>query len=303
MTPQRRFLVVGSTGKQGGAVVDALVDERAKLPSDQQYDILCLTRNGNTRKAQALKSKPGVTVIEGDLFNPAAFIEKAGQVDGVFCMTSLSKPGEEEKQGRGLIDASIAHGVKHFVFTSVERGGDGVSEKTPTTIPHFASKHRIEEYVKEKARDSGGKFTWTILRPVAFMDNLTPDFKGKAFATMWSQMGDKPLQLISCKDIGNFGAEALLHPEAYRDQAVGLAGDELNFQQARKIFKEEMGYELPTTLGFIAHAIKWAVHDMGLMFKWFKTDGYGVDIRMLRLRNPKIQDFRTWLKESSAFKS
>lgn len=302
MSTPRRFLIVGATGKQGGAVVAALLDERANLTSNEQFDILCLTRDAHSPKARSLESKPGVALIQGDLFHAATLFENAGPLDGVFCVTAPGRLGDEERQATALIDASVAHGVPHIVFTSVDRGGEGLSEKTPTRIPHFASKHRVEEYLKKKASENDGKFTWTILRPVAFMDNLTPDFMGKGFASLWAQVGEKPLQLVSTKDIGKFGAEALLQPQVYKDQAVGLAGDELNFEQASKIFKEEMGYDLPRTFGFIACAIKFAMSDMGTMFEWFKTDGYGVDIQKLRLRNPEIQDFRAWLKEKSGFK-
>jgi uncharacterized protein YbjT (DUF2867 family) len=301
MSTPRRFLIAGATGKQGGAVVSALLDDRANLTSNEQFDILCLTRDVHSPRARSLASKPGVSLIQGDLFHAAA-LNNAGPLDGVFCVTTPGKPGDEERQARALIDASVAHGVRHFVFTSVDRGGEELSEKTATGVSYFASKHRIEEYLKKKAGESEGRFTWTILRPVAFMDNLTPDFMGKAFASLWEQVGEKPLQLVSTKDIGKFAAEALLQPQVYKDQAVGLAGDELNFEQASKIFKEEMGYDMPRTFGFVACAIKLAMRDMRAMFGWFKTGGYAVDIRKLRLRNPEIQDFRAWLKEKSGFK-
>lgn len=97
---------------------------------------------------------------------------------GVFNVTATLK---EEEQGNKTVDAALANGVEHFVYTSIDRGGPK-SDNNPTSVPHFATKHTVELYLKEKA--AGWKMNWTILRPTAFFDNLTPDFPGKGFAVM-----------------------------------------------------------------------------------------------------------------------
>jgi nucleoside-diphosphate-sugar epimerase len=66
-----------------------------------------------------------------------------------------------------MVDGALAAGVKFFVYTSVERGGNDKSYDNPTNVPHFISKHNIEHHLVENA---GDKMQWTILRPVAFMD-------------------------------------------------------------------------------------------------------------------------------------
>ncbi|KAE9370730.1 putative NmrA-like family domain-containing protein 1 [Stipitochalara longipes BDJ] len=286
----RKILITGATGKQGGAVIEALIASKAP------FQILALTRNAS--KAQSLASKPNVTVIEGDITNPASIFEANKPIYGVLSVTP-GKEGAEEAQAKPLIDESIKNGVEHFVFNSVERGGSDSSEKNPTNIPHFASKHRIEEYLKEKS-GNGSKMSYTILRPVAFLDNLNPGFFGKAFASMWGGMGDKPLQLISVHDIGLFGAKAFTDP-SYKNRAVGLAGDELTLAQAKKVFKDTMGQDLPETYGFVGSGIKYMVAEVGTMFKWFQDVGYGVDIPSLRKEEPRLQDLSKWLRESSKF--
>jgi uncharacterized protein YbjT (DUF2867 family) len=287
----RKILITGATGKQGGAVLDALVASKAP------FQILALTRDAS--KAQRLASKPNVTVIQGDIKNPASIFEANKPIYGVLCVTVPGKAGDEEAQAKPLIDESIKNGVEHFVFNSVERGGSEKSEKNPTNIEHFASKHRIEEYLKEKS-ENGNKMSYTILRPVAFMDNFNPGFFGKAFASMLGGLGNKPLQFISVHDIGLFGARAFTDP-SYKNRAIGLAGDDLTLPQARKVFKDTMGSELPETYGFVGSGITWMVKEVGTMFNWFKNEGYGVDIQALRKEEPRLQDFSKWLKESSKF--
>jgi len=289
-----KLLITGATGKQGGAVIDALI------ASEAPFEILALTRNTSSPSAQKLASKPNVTLVQGDSLEPEPIFSAHGPIYGVFLMTSF-EPGKtnmEEAQAHPVIDCAVANAVSHIVFTSVDRG----REQSPTEIEHFASKHRIEEYLKEKT--AGTHTGWTILRPVAFMDNMVPGFQGKVFAPMWGAAlgNDKPLQLISVHDIGVFAARAFQDPEHYKGRAIGLAGDELTLPQAKKVFKETLGTEMPSTYQFVGSALLWAVKELGTMFKWFADVGYGVDIQALRREEPKLQDFGTWLRESSGFR-
>jgi uncharacterized protein YbjT (DUF2867 family) len=94
----------------------------------------------------------------------------------------------EEAQGKALVDAALKNGVAHFVFSSVDRGG-AHSDNDPTIVPHFITKYNIEQHLFAKAQNSN--MTWTVFRPVAFYDNLTPDFFGKVFPTCWVAEGSK----------------------------------------------------------------------------------------------------------------
>jgi len=293
----RRILVVGATGKQGGAIIDALLSQ--SKTHNHPIRILALTRNPSSPSAQHLAANPLIELIQGDPTSPSAIFTQASPIDALFCVTVHGKPGAEEAQAAGLIDASIAHGVRHFVFSSADRGGEKVSDVTPTPVPHIASKYRIEEYLKRAA--AGTQMTWTMLRPVTFMENLTPDFVGKGFAAMWNQVGERPVQLVAVKDIGYFGARALLEPEEWSGRAVGIAGDRLNFGEACKVFKEVTGKDMPTTFCIVGTVLKTAMPDIGAMFEWFKTGGYDVDIGACREEFPELQDFATWLRRSSGF--
>ncbi|KAF9074510.1 hypothetical protein BDP27DRAFT_1317230 [Rhodocollybia butyracea] len=296
----KTFLIVGATGTQGSSVIAALL---ATAPPSGPLQILALTRNTSSSKAKALAaSDPRIKLVQGDPNVPEAIFKAGGtRIDAVFCVTVHGPPGAEEAQAKGLIDASLTHGVKHFVFTSADRGGAVLSDTNPTPVPHIATKHRIEVYLKEKTLNS--EMSWTILRPVTFMDNLTPDFAGKGFAAMWNQVGKKPIQLVAANDIGMFAAKAMLNPEKYSRKAIGIAGDELNFEQACRVFKEVMGVEMPTTFCAVGSVLKLAMKDIGSMFKWFEKDGYAVDIAAAKKEYPELQDFGTWLKKSSDFPS
>lgn len=293
------ILVVGATGTQGSSVVHALLVSPS-LPPDAH--ILALTRNTSSPKAKALAALDSrVSLLAGEPTSPEDIFSSAPhqRVDAVFCVTVHGPPGAEESQAKGLIDSSIAHGVTHFVFTSADRGGEQLSSSNPTPVPHIATKHRIELYLKDKTK--GTNMVWTILRPVTFMDNLTPDFAGKGFAAMWNQVGSKPIQLVAASDIGYFAANSFLAPDVYAGKAVGIAGDELNFEQACRVFKERMGVDMPTTFCAVGSLAKIVMSDIGSMFKWFEKDGYAVDIQKARGEYPGLMDFGTWLERGSKF--
>ncbi|KUJ14583.1 putative NmrA-like family domain-containing protein 1 [Mollisia scopiformis] len=292
MASNKKILVTGATGQQGGAVIKALQE------SSPSFQILALTRTASSNGAKALATKPNITVVQGDHKTLPAIFEKHKPIYGVFSVTVMGKEAEED-QAKPLIDESIKNGVEQFVFSSVDRGGDK-SDTNPTDIPHFASKHRIEQYLKERT-ENGKKMPYTILRPVAFMDNLSPGFYGKTFIGMVGSLGAKPLQLISCRDIGLFTARAFQDPASYKGRSISLAGDEMTADQIRTVFKETIGSDIPETFSFIAPTVQYMVKEVGTMFKWFKEEGYGVDIAALRKEEPRLQTFGQWLKESSKF--
>lgn len=160
----KNILVTGATGKQGGAVIEALANH-------PDFTLLAQTRNASGSGAQKLQSQAkNIKVVQGDqedvpgLFKNALEVAK-GSIWGVYSVQISQGKGVthdgEIKQGTGMIDEAVKAGVKHFVYGSVERGGDEASWNNETPIPHFQTKYHIERHLREKA----GQMGWTILRP------------------------------------------------------------------------------------------------------------------------------------------
>lgn len=302
-TDRRRLIVTGATGKQGGAVISALLTK----PS-QPFEIYAVTRNKESEPAKSLASKPNVKVVQGDFDNPKAIFSQIQNPWGLFSVTTLQVGKKnaaeiEEQQGKAMNTAAFEAGITHVVYTSVDRGPD--SDNTETPIPHFRAKKHVEDDIRQKAAKNNGT-TWTLIRPVAFMDNIGKDFFGKVFVTMWRQNGlDTPLQLVSTKDIGRVAAEALLHADEveYKNKAISLAGDSITPRQAAKIFRESTDQEPPSTFGILGSLTKMMMKDeVGTMFEWFKSTGYAADLQSLRSSYPFLKDFKAWVETESAWK-
>jgi len=178
----KSILITGATGKQGGAVVDALYFKA----SENKFDLFAVTRDTNSAASKALLKKyPLLKLVQGNLDDVSTLFSNtkriaSGPIWGVYSVQISMGKGvtkkSEIKQGKDLIDESIKQGVKHFVYSSVEQS----SWNNETPIPHFQSKHAIELYLRTTA---GDKMGWTILRPVAFMDNMAPGFQTSVFLT------------------------------------------------------------------------------------------------------------------------
>jgi uncharacterized protein YbjT (DUF2867 family) len=311
----KAILVCGATGKQGGSVLKHLATHSGSF----QYTLLAVTRDTKSKSAQRItETYPAVKLIQGnldnvtDLFKAAkAALKEAGKQEkiwGVYSVQVSMGPGTsvegEIKQGNDLIDESVKEGVTHFVYSSVDRGGNQRSFENTTPIPHFQTKYKIEQHLLERAGKEGENMGWTILRPVAFMDNLMPGFPTKVFlAALRDTLQDKPLQWVSVDDIGMFGARAFREHNEWNARAEALAGSELTMDEMSGCFERTIGTPVPATYGMFGSALKWAVTEVNLMITWFGTEGYGADIAKLKKMEPKLCDFETWLRERSGWKS
>ena len=263
MSPQvKKFFVVGTTGQQGGGVA------RSLLHNGQPVRVL--TRNA--ARAEGLKQQ-GAEVFVGDLTDRSALDKALKGVDGVFAMTTPFEAGMEAEvqQGKTLADAAMAANVAHYVFTSV-----GGADKN-SGIPHFETKWNVEQHICQIGLPA------TILRPTFFMDNFGTIFRdGLLQGTLMLPMRpDTKLQMIAVKNIGEFGAAALLRPNEFIGQAIELAGDELTMPEAVAHLARTMN----RAITFQSMPDDQAMgDDMAKMFRWFNEVGYAADIPTLGQR-------------------
>ncbi|KAJ7445981.1 NAD(P)-binding protein [Mycena galericulata] len=297
-------LVMLSTGKQGGAVVHALAKANESSPADPPpWLILAQTRDPTSAKSKALASLRGVRLHKGSPTDPLALFASApGPVYAVFSVQqSVDNPkgvAGETAEANALADAAAQHGVKHFVYSSVNFGG---APGNKTYVPHFESKRLAEEHL----RATHPTLPTTILRPVAFMDPLVAG-DPKATTTRLTKLlfltQLKPttrLQFVATSDIGGVAALALQHPDRYLGTDVDIAGDQLSAKDLEDGWREVLGEDMRPTM-FGGTALAWAictgVKELRLMFKFFNEVGFNVDIPALREQYPDLKDWKTVLR-------
>jgi len=275
-----RVLVVGATGRQGGAVARELLN--------RGYVVRGLTRSPVSDRARRMSSL-GVEMVQGDLENLDSLNRALDGVWGVFAMTDFWEHGYdgEVRQGRNIIDAAKASGVETFVFSSVG------SADRKTGIPHFDSKFEIEGYL----RASG--LNHAIIRPVSFMEN---------WALAELEVADGKLedprdptsrtQMISVRDIGRFAAEALDHPEEWNGRALDIAGSEYTLSELMAVLGKAVGKPVEQVQISWEDYEKDAGDEMTIMVRWFNDTGYNVDVEALRAEYPWMVRFEDYLQDA-----
>jgi uncharacterized protein YbjT (DUF2867 family) len=269
MVEDKKILVTGATGQQGGAVARELLA--------RGYNVRAMTRKPKEEKAQAL-AKLAAEIIQGDLDDSASLERATKDVWGVFAVQNTWEAGVEKEQQQGIRLAEVSQkaGVQHFVYSSVG------SAHRNTGIPHFDNKWRVEEAVRSLDFPSH-----TIIRPAFFMENfISPWFKpgideGKLM------VGIKPntvLQMIAVEDIGKFGAWAFEKHEQLNGRAIDIAGDACTMPEVAKIFGSASGRKVEFIRTPIEEVRKFS-EDFAIMLEWFDAVGYNANIDAVSLES------------------
>ena len=273
------IIVVGATGRQGGAVTRHLLQKGWKVRA--------MTRDPTRPNAMALR-RLGAEIIEADLENKPSLERALEGTYGVFGMITPYEKGveAEARQGRNLVEAAKEAGINHFVYSSV-----GGAERN-TGIPHFESKWAIENYL------SVSRIPYTILRPVFFMDNFSNPMTRTAILSGRLESAldaDTPLQMIAVDDIGGFAAMAFDDPDKWESRAIEIAGDRKTMPEVAESFSRSIGKPVK----YIRTGPETITNpDSRAMFEWFQKEGYRADIKELKRIRPELMNLQDWLNKS-----
>jgi uncharacterized protein YbjT (DUF2867 family) len=196
-----RVFVTGATGTVGREIGRALLGRGVEL------------RVGARRSSPVADVLPDVRdVVPLDFaaarVDPAIF----EGVDAFFFMTPLIE--DQVVTSRRVLDAAMEGGVEHVVRLSSRSAG--WDQRSILRAWH----REIEDAV----RASGVR--WTILRPCSFFQNFIR-YQAETICNLSSiilPQGDGLISYIDATDIGEAGAECLLHPDAHHGQTYVLTG-------------------------------------------------------------------------------
>jgi len=273
------ILVTGATGHQGGAAFRHL--------RQLGFSLRAATRDPNQQKVRDLAGQ-GTELVAADLEKPDTLTKALDGVYGVYSVQSRAKGIDSEiRQGINLADAAKRSRVSHFVYSSV------ASADQNTGIPHFDSKFQIEQHI----RATGLPFT--VIRPVFFMENWLGMREAIEAGTLAGPLNPKTrLQMIAVDDIGAFVGLAFEHAGKWNGRAIEIAGDELSMEEIAQAFSRASGREVTyRQIGWDQFEEKGG-KEMTIMFKWFESTGYHVDIAAVRSEYPRLTNFDRWIESN-----
>jgi uncharacterized protein YbjT (DUF2867 family) len=274
---QRKILVTGATGQQGGSL--------ARLLLQKKHKVYAFTRNTQSSTAQDLRNK-GANVVKGDLDDFNSLERAVKDVESIFLMGTPFEDGTEGETRRGKMMADIAKEKKvtHLVYSSVANADKN------TGIPHFESKYRIEQHIKNLG------IPYTIIGPTFFMENLLgPGLQQGQLALPLSP--NTILQQSALENIAEFSALVLESRKPFLGKRIDIASDEVTGEQAAEILSNELGYKIKYVAVPLEQVYR-ANEDMAHMYDWYEKVGTGMDITRLHQEYPEVNwlSFKDWAR-------
>ncbi|MEE9167078.1 MAG: NmrA/HSCARG family protein [Candidatus Neomarinimicrobiota bacterium] len=276
------ILVTGATGQQGGAVARHLLKGG--------WRVRALVRDPKKDNAQAL-AKQGAKLIRGDLYDRVSLEGALKGVYGAFSIQNFWLPDVgyegEIKQGKLLADVANETGIEHFVYSSVGAAHRGMGQK------HFESKWIIEGYIKELG------LPYTIVRPVAFMDNHNwwrPQISNGTLQS-YGVRHDKRTQLIAVEDIGEIVAILFSEQQEYLGRTLEIAGDELTETEQVATFTKVIGRPVKLVQPQMSEGDTPDEEQIAAI-RFFNGEAYTADIAAVRKIHPGLRTFEQYLRET-----
>jgi uncharacterized protein YbjT (DUF2867 family) len=267
------ILVFAATGKQGRAIVKQL--------SNAGFKVRAATRKLSTSKTKNIEGE-NIEIFQVDT-NDLISLETAFRgVSKAFYLLPMSKNSEEI--GRRIIDAAIKAGIKHLIFSSVG-GAD-----RETGIPHFESKWRIEELIRNSS------VPFTIFRPAGYMEDFyRPKGAGIFLGLMKPFLPvDKKVQMISTEDIARFVRIAFKEPDNFIGKSIEIAGDSLTLSeitnQLNRITRKNI-----VISKWPALLVPILPKTMKDMLTFYGKDGWNADLKKMKEINPELITFNDFI--------
>lgn len=190
--PAPTLLVTGATGHLGRATLAHLLD-KLEIPAER---IVATSRKPETLADLAAR---GVTVRGADFDDPASLAAAFAGADRLLLVSTdaLLEPGKRLAQHRNAVQAAVAAGAKHVVYTSLP--------SPDTSHVSFAPDHLGTEQAL-----AASPLGWTVLRNAWYFENLAYTVPGALAGGQWfSAAGEGGIAYIARDDLALAAAVAL----------------------------------------------------------------------------------------------
>jgi uncharacterized protein YbjT (DUF2867 family) len=284
----RRILVTGATGAQGGSVARHLLAVGG-------FSVRGITRNPASQAAIALQ-KAGAEIVRGDMDDIESIRGALEGCYGVFGVTSFWEHFDKEyAQGKNLVDAVAGSGIRHFVLSTLP----SVKKKAKELdVPHFETKAALEEHARSANIPS------TFIHVAFYFENFLgffPPRKGSDGTYSFGfPQGNTPLAAVSVEDVGGIVARIFEDRDKFLGRTVGIVGDEMPAAGYAEAMTKELGARV--VYGHIPREVfaKFGfpgAEDLADMFEFYRSHvpSRVDELELCRSIYPELQSFDRWL--------
>ncbi len=197
-TSPSRIAVTGATGVLGGFVARNLAEHG-------------VSQRLLVRTPSKAPDLPDTTVHQFSYSDQSAATAALNGVHTLF-MVSASESADRLDQHRSFVDAAVAAGVQHIVYTSF------IAASPDATFTLARDHYVTEEYIKASG------ISWTFLRDsfyIDFMEALVGEdgvIRGPA--------GDGRCAIVAREDVARAAAAVLVAPDAHEERTYDITGPE-----------------------------------------------------------------------------
>lgn len=283
-----KVLLIGVTGGTGSNVVKGFLEQHLT-------NLRAITRTIDLERPSLSRlDRVGVELVEADLDNEHSLQAAFAGVSAVYCHATAgdaAKPDPKEiERARRVAEAAKQAEVTHFVYNSAG-GADRHSG-----VGHIEQKYKVEQILTQAGLPT------TMLRACLFMEEFWKPYTRPSIlkgSFPFSVQPDKPLHLITTKDMGRVAAYVMQRPSEYVGRAIELAGDVLTPKQIAEEFSKAQGKpvihkEIPAWIFLLL--FRKPLFDL---IQWYRHQGYQADVQHLREEFPGLlTPFQEFLQET-----
>ncbi|MBE9160320.1 NmrA/HSCARG family protein [Nodosilinea sp. LEGE 06152] len=283
-----KVLLIGVTGGTGSNAVKGLLEQKVT-------DLRAITRKIDLERPSLSKlHNSGVELVEADLDDESSLKAAFAGVSAVYCHAlapDLAKPDPQEVvRAQRIAQAAKQANVNHVVYNSA----GGADRKSG--IAHIEQKYRVEQILKQ------ANLPTTMLRACLFMEEFWKPYTRPSIlkgSFSFAVQPDRPLHLITTKDMGRVAAYVMQHRSEYVGKDIELAGDVLTPKQMAAAFANAQGSsvaykEVPPWIFLLL--FRKSLFDL---IQWYRKQGYQADVSALRAEFPGLlTTFADFLEET-----
>ncbi|RPA74898.1 NAD(P)-binding protein [Ascobolus immersus RN42] len=247
-TDKKLITVYAATGTQGSAVARSLL-------ANPNFSVRGTTRNPSSDKAKALAAE-GVEIVKADGFDAESLKAAFAGSWGIYVNTDSNDASMNESHGRAeydqgvlIVDAALAAGVQHIVYSSLP----STTDHTGIANTPFDTKNKIEKYIRQQPFKTSsfiyaGWYMENNLPTWPFLDSHRGGFPRQkdeeGYVTLkygkWGDANGAPYIAI-VDDWGWIVHGMFLDPEAVNGKIIHGGSEELHYPEYVKIFTEVTG--------------------------------------------------------------
>ncbi|KEF59296.1 uncharacterized protein A1O9_04140 [Exophiala aquamarina CBS 119918] len=271
--PSAIVLVTGATGIQGGGVVRELLIKAKSVNPPTPLTIRAFVRDPTSASAQSLVALDPETVqlFQGDFDDLEALTAASQGATATFVNVSpvFTDLEAESRHGHNILKTSLAAGVKHIIYSAVNRADNHEALKNiqpgSWIDSYYKSKGSIVSSLKAPPFPTPSNYTYTLLLPATFLSNYLPPHQLIMYPDLSAENPSVTTALdpalvashLDPDDIGRFAASAILAPpsefaEKWANKTIPLASINLTLQEAFEALTRSVSNRKVVTVNYLS---------------------------------------------------